>query len=167
MLHRAQACGCEQDIGMSKSREPHTCDHGNRLEYVKALGRPEGSTKPRKPLKQGKGFAASKMQREKVRFMPCLGCGADEGVDPAHVWSRGKGGCDHPDCVIPLCRSCHRAFDEGTLDLLPRLADSEAWQDEQAHPILRHGVSPVELVRRLSGGTYEFVKREPLPEVSV
>lgn len=121
--------------------------------------RSRGST-----LKRSNGFAVSKAQRDKVRLLPCVACGKGGGVDPAHLWPQGKGGCAHPDCVIPLCRSCHRLFDEGKLDLLPRLADSEAWQVEQAHPILVHGVSPVELVRRLSGGSYEFVRVPQTPE---
>ncbi len=124
-----------------------------------AIGRPQR----RSSLKQGNGFAASKAQRDKVRLMPCLACGhgddgfgfeEETGVDPAHLWPRGKGGCDSPDCVIPLCRKCHRAFDQGELDLTARLAGSEAWAVEQAHPILEHGVSLLELLRRLSGNAY-------------
>jgi hypothetical protein len=68
--------------------------------------------------------------------------------------------------VLPGCRNvytgkgCHRLFDEGKLDLLPRLAGTEAWA-KRPHPILTHGVGLVELVRRLSGGAYEFVKPTP------
>lgn len=50
----------------------------------------------------------------------CLVCG-HRPVDPAHVVSRARGGCDHPDCVIPLCRAHHRAFDQRRLDLLAHL----------------------------------------------
>jgi hypothetical protein len=35
--------------------------------------------------------------------------------------SRSLGGCDHPDCVVPLCRVHHRRYDRGQLDLLPYL----------------------------------------------
>lgn len=98
-----------------------------------------------------------------MRLLPCLACGhgddgfgfeEETGVDPAHLWPRGKGGCDSPDCVIPLCRGCHRAFDNGELNLLERLAGSEAWAVEQAHPILEHGVGVVELARRLGGNNF-------------
>ena len=34
---------------------------------------------------------------------------------------RSLGGCDHPDCVAPLCRPCHRVYDRRELDLLPYL----------------------------------------------
>jgi hypothetical protein len=39
MLHRADACGCEKRIGMSKSHIPQQCDHGNLLVYVHGLTR--------------------------------------------------------------------------------------------------------------------------------
>lgn len=119
-------------------------------------------------LRRGKGFEASKAQRDKVRGLTCLGCGREESatlpIDPAHIWPRGKGGCDDAACVVPLCRTCHRAFDQGALDLLERMAGSEAWQVEQAHPILAHGVGLVELVRRLSADSYSFVKSAETPQ---
>jgi hypothetical protein len=31
------------------------------------------------------------------------------------------GGCDAPDCVVPHCRACHRAYYGGELDRLPHL----------------------------------------------
>jgi len=179
-------CSCTRTTGTGQKR-PEECVHGNRFQTPKELEPP----KPRKPLArvsagkkaQGKtsGFSASKAQQDKVRGMACAGCGREASaflvIDPAHVWPRGKGGCDHPDCVLPLCRrtagfdciesadpGCHPLFDEGRLELVERLADSEAWQAEQAHPILIHGVTPVELVRRLTGAAYEFVKVEHLPQ---
>jgi hypothetical protein len=42
-------------------------------------------------------------------------------VDPAHLVPRSLGGCDHPDCCVPLCRAHHRLYDRGELDLLPQL----------------------------------------------
>jgi hypothetical protein len=161
-------CGCTQEVAMGAKRE-RRCEHGRPFVKVRPEDE-EGQPRRRSPLKQGNGFAASDAQRAKVAGMPCVACGkvasAYLAIDPAHVWPRGKGGCDSPDCVLPACRiiatgeGCHRSFDEGQLDLTERLADSEAWQVEQAHPILVHGVSPVELVRRLSGGAYEFVRAE-------
>lgn len=168
-------CGCTQEVAMGARRE-RLCEHGR--VYVKV--REDEKTKPSygSTLSRGTGFAASKAQRDKVKLMPCVGCGrevdpddpGDWAIDPAHVWPKGKGGCDSPDCCLPLCRfvytgdGCHRLFDKGKLDLTERLADSEAWQVEQAHPILVHGVSPVELVRRLSGGAFEFVRVPQTPE---
>ena len=145
--------GCEEDFGWK--RPPSTCEpHGTRWSYAKPLG----SAKPRKPLKQGKGFSTSKAQREKVKLLPCAYCGREASeyvaIDPAHVWPRGKGGCDHEDCVIPACREpngdgCHRLFDEGKLELLPALIDRGYWA-EMAHPIACHQVSPYTLVERLT-----------------
>ncbi len=37
--------------------------------------------------------------------------------DPVHMVRRTDGGCDHPDCVIPLCRTHHRLYDSGQLNL--------------------------------------------------
>lgn len=102
----------------------------------------------RSTLKAGRGFAASKAQREKVRGMACAFCGemADEylAIDPAHVCARGMGGCDEPECVIPLCRGqlsgvgCHRLFDEGLLDLIAKL--EPAFRAEVAHAVMHLGL---------------------------
>jgi hypothetical protein len=51
---------------------------------------------------------------------------------------RSLGGCDHPDCVVPLCRSCHRAYDRGELDLLPYL--EPGFRAELAHGLLHLGL---------------------------
>lgn len=157
-------CGCTQDVYLGKKRE-RFCEHGRLFQRVREDGSKVTGIQP------GRGFEASPAQRLKVAALVCAGCGKEaipgvQAIDPAHLWPRSKGGCDKADCVIPLCRieatgeGCHRLFDQGRLDLVPRFADSEAWQVEQAHPILFHGVSPVELVRRLSGGSYDFVRVE-------
>jgi hypothetical protein len=73
------------------------------------------------------GFQASREQRAKTRGTICRACGG-LGSDPAHVVPRSLGGCDNADCVIPLCRTHHRAYDEHKLDILPLLT----W-NEQAH----------------------------------
>jgi hypothetical protein len=46
---------------------------------------------------------------------------------------RSLGGCDEPDCVVPLCRRCHRAYDRGELDLLPHL--EPRFRAELAHTL--------------------------------
>lgn len=118
-------------------------------------------SKPRrKPLRRGKGFSASKAQRRKVEGLSCVACGREEGggwtIDPAHLWPRGKGGCNSPDCVIPLCRlvstgfGCHRSFDENQLELLPSLV-RKGYHREMAHAIGEHEVSPGELIERCTG----------------
>lgn len=111
-----------------------------------------GPAKRRKGLRRGRGFDASKAQREKVRDLACVFCGRDDGVviDPAHLWPRGKGGCDSADCVIPLCREHHRAFDDHQLELLPYLV-RKGYHAEMAHAIGAHGVSPGELIGRCTG----------------
>ena len=98
----------------------------------------------KKPIKKGRGFAASKAQQEKVRGMACACCGlmADESlytvIDPAHLCARGMGGCDHEDCVVPLCRGCHEAFDQGQLELAKFLEPT--YRREVAHCVTHLGL---------------------------
>lgn len=164
--------GCQQDIGMTRSKELHRCEpHGLVLKYAKPLVQKEASvsryekpSKQRKPLKRGKGFAASKAQREKVKGLSCVGCGRAASdfwsIDAAHLTHRGVGGCQtDPLCVIPLCRlgatarGCHPAFDRGELDLLPRLVDG-GYFPEMAHAIEAHHLSPLTVLERLTGETW-------------
>jgi hypothetical protein len=165
------------DVGMSKPRPGECPGHGSfRYEKVLERGGPmrpvsqkrqaeeEAGTRKKSrgsTLKPSNGFAASPAQRAKVKGLPCLACRQEAKCDPAHVWRQAMGGCDHVDCVVPLCRSCHRAFDQGELDLLPILAGSESWAKEQAHPIAEHGVGLVELVKRLGGNQTEVVEAKP------
>jgi hypothetical protein len=83
-------------------------------------------------MKYGTGFAASKAQRAKVRHETCAMCGIGTNCDPAHLTARAQGGCDDPDCVIALCRPCHRAFDERGLSLESLLA-MPRYAAERAH----------------------------------
>lgn len=85
--------------------------------------------------------------------------------DPAHLVPRSAGGCDDPRCVVPLCRrlfpladpdaslqtafGCHKAYDEGELDLHPRLARG-GYEEELAHDISAHGLTPYELLCRVT-----------------
>lgn len=89
---------------------------------------------------------ASGPQRAKVAGRACLVCGRRP-VDPAHLVARARGGCDHPDCVVPLCRACHRAYDRGELDLLPHL--EPAFRAELAHA-LRH-LPLIGVLQRVTG----------------
>jgi hypothetical protein len=92
---------------------------------------------------------ASKAQRDKVRHAKSI-YSARPGCDPAHIWPRSRGGCDHPDCVIPLTRDEHNEFDAHRLDILSCLVARKCWA-EMAHPIIAHGVSPLQLLERLTG----------------
>ncbi len=56
------------------------------------------------------------------------------------------GGCDEPDCVVPLCWMHHRLYDTGALELLPCLEPD--WRDEVAHAVLHLGL--IGAVRRLA-----------------
>lgn len=88
---------------------------------------------------------ASPLQREKVRGQRCANC-LRPGCDPAHIASRAQGGCNHTDCVVPLCRACHDAFDQRRLDLLPALEPH--YRRELAHALMHLGLEG--LRRRLT-----------------
>ena len=102
-----------------------------------------------KPLQRTPSLAASDAQRAAVAGRPCIVCGADSRVDPAHLISRSLGGCGEPACCIPLCRVHHRAYDRGELDLLPYL--EPAWRAQLAHAVGHVGL--IGALRRISGAT--------------
>ena len=64
--------------------------------------------------------AAGKLADEQC----CRVCGYHS-VDPAHIIPRSRGGDDVAENIVPLCRSCHTAYDAGQLELLPVLARQE------------------------------------------
>jgi hypothetical protein len=84
--------GCVEERGMSKPH-PGECPEGHGpFRYEKELQRggplkavsdkrraeEEAGTRPKRRkngLNPGKGFEASKAQRDKVKLMPCVGCG--------------------------------------------------------------------------------------------
>lgn len=107
----------------------------------------------RAPSKRRASFTpASSAQREKVRFAACIACAATPAT-PAHLAPRAHGGCDHDLCVVPLCFHCHRAFDDGRLDLLPHLS-GQGYRAELAH-MQMHYDDPVSVLVRLSGMRWE------------
>ena len=93
---------------------------------------------------------ASSAQREKIRGLGCLMCGARP-ADPAHLVPRPLGGCDHPDCVVPLCRVHHRRYDRGELDLLAAL--EPRFRRELAHGLVHVGLLAV--LRRVTAARWE------------
>jgi 5-methylcytosine-specific restriction endonuclease McrA len=100
----------------------------------------------RTPLRRKPFSPTSEEQRAKVAGTACLVCGRRP-VDRAHLVPRSLGGCDHPDCVAPLCRPCHRAYDRGELDLLSHL--EPRFRAELAHGLLHLGL--LRLLRRVTG----------------
>lgn len=104
---------------------------------------------------------ASSAQRAKIKAMgACVVLGSTEGVDGAHVWPRGLGGCDSPDCVIPLHRELHNLLDRQEIDILGILIAHGLFV-EIAHPILAHNVSPLTLLERLTGLNWQPIKESP------
>ena len=118
-----------------------------RLELVRSAAGSHG----------GSFAVASAAQRRKVTGRPCLVCGGRDGIDPTHIAPRSRGGCEHPDCVVALCRfRCHRAFDDGRLDLLPYL--EPCYRPELAHALGHLGL--IELLERLTAERWAPARRE-------
>ena len=107
-----------------------------------------------KPLVTGPSLVASEAQRAAVSGCVCLVCGADRRIDPAHLIPRSLGGCADRLCVVPLCRRCHRAYDQGRLDLLPYL--EPGWRAQLAHAVGHVGLigalRRISHARQLTGG---------------
>jgi hypothetical protein len=107
----------------------------------------------RKPTGDGQAgqrrppFAASETQRRKIVGAACIVCQQTKGITPAHLAPRSLGGCDHPDCVVPLCWLHHRAYDAGRLALLSYLEPQ--WRNEIAHAVVHLGL--IGAYRRLAG----------------
>jgi hypothetical protein len=116
--------------------------------------RRSGRRRRRTPLRRSSVSPATRAQRAKVAGRDCIVCGGRP-VDPAHLVPRSLGGCDEPDCVVPLDRGCHRAYDRGELDLLPYL-------EPRCRAELAHGVAHVGLIallRRVTGTRWAPIKR--------
>lgn len=97
----------------------------------------KSSLRRARPLeKRGPISPATRQQREVVKDRACIVCGAHP-CDPAHLIDRSlvsvEAG-DDPRAVVPLCRLCHRDYDDGELDLTPYLEphwrSSVAWAVE-------------------------------------
>lgn len=110
-----------------------------------------------KPAKRRTISPASPEQRVKVRDAVSI-VSAQGPCDPAHLWPRGRGGCDHADCVVPLTREEHRAFDAGELDLLPYLQTYPVGMRPEVAHALTH-CDLLALVHRLSGEHYAPERR--------
>ncbi len=93
--------------------------------------------------------AASPEQRRKVADAVSI-VSAERGCDPAHVWPRGRGGCDHQLCVVPLTRTEHDLFDVGGLDLLPHLL-AHGLVAELQHALGHADGNLIALLQRVTG----------------
>jgi hypothetical protein len=119
-----------------------------RLQRRSALRR-TGRLQRRTPLRRSRIAPASDAQRAKVAGERCFVCGGRP-VDPAHLVPRSLGGCDHTDCVVPLCRVHHRMYDRGELDLLPHL--EPGLRAELAHGLGHVGL--LALLRHVTGARW-------------
>lgn len=68
---------------------------------------------PRRRVRQLRRQWGSPAYRQLMRYLPCLSCKRLQGCDPAHLRARGMGGAKGGyDTLAPLCRTCHRRYDE-------------------------------------------------------
>lgn len=99
-------------------------------------------------LRHGRGFAATDQQRRKMKTAVCVNC-RRPGVDPAHLVPKSLAAqrCHDALCVIPLCRLCHDAYDDGGLDILASL--ERWWRPELGHAVAHIGLLPT--LRQVTG----------------
>lgn len=118
------------------------------------LDKPAPARKPTAPLRGSATAAkrrpvsvASTRQRTAVADGECVVCGGHP-VDPAHLVPRGLAddGDGNPLATIPLCRPCHRSYDEGGLSLLEHL--EPAYRPHLAFAVARIGL--VSTLRRVT-----------------
>lgn len=150
-------CGCGGSRALPSELRPRQPMHRVSEKHQGGVRR-RGST-----LKRGKGFAASKAQQDKIRGLPCAVCGQDgyeAQIDAAHVYPRRFASCECAEGVIGLCRTCHRLYDEGKLDLLPALI-SRGYRAELVHAVVAHEAPLVHLLEQVTScGWKPSPKRE-------
>lgn len=111
------------------------------------------TTRAGRPSLKRSGFTpASDEQRAKISGRPSIVSGHGP-CDPAHLWPRSLGGCDHRDCVIPLTREEHRAYDDGRLDILAELVGLGMVAELQ-HALGHANGDLIGLLNRVTGQRY-------------
>jgi hypothetical protein len=100
---------------------------------------------------------ASAAQRAALDGARSVVSGATEGLQPAHLAARARGGCDDPLCSVPLTAPEHRLFDDGQLDLLPHLIRAGRTA-EIAHALIHYDGHLVSLLTRLTGKRWAPVR---------
>lgn len=124
-----------------------------RQKSPKGLSRKSQMERKPSKLKRGPvGHASSEQKakalREGSRVLEfAFGFEENGVIDPAHITPRTVGGCDHEDCIVPLPRRIHRAYDEGEFSILEYLT-----LEEQAHAVKHAGI--LGALKRTTGETY-------------
>lgn len=99
-------------------------------------------------------MGASKSQvAKRKRVGACIVTGDTEGIDAAHLVDRSLGGCDSPECVVPLRRDVHEAYDRHEFDLLPFLI-AQGCVAELQHALGHMDGNVLGLLERLTGDRY-------------
>lgn len=111
------------------------------------------------PKKRKAISPASTGQRLSVQGRACIVCRQHAGeCDPAHLISRAAltEGQDDPRAVVPLCRDCHTAYDQGGLSILEYLEPHE--REILAYAVQRYGL--LRTLQRVTGQHWAPVERD-------
>ncbi len=121
-----------------------------------------GAPLERKPTTPKRRPISPASTAQRAKRTASIVSGETRGLDPAHICPRSLGGCDHPDCVVPLTRAEHRAFDEADprtgkrLDLLPYLV-AHGCHAELAHALEHYRCDLPALLERVTGEAWRPV----------
>lgn len=101
-----------------------------------------------KPAKRRAISPATPEQRQAIHDRPCLAC-SDGPCHPAHLIDRSlcPDRADDARAVVPLCPSCHRAYDLHSLSLLEFL--EPGFRVELAFAVERFGL--ISTLERVTG----------------
>lgn len=139
-LQRKRTADRKADRAAERDREPRA-----------TLQRVEGPRRSKPKRRGGAISPATPAQRERVKDRACIVCAAHPS-DPAHLIDRSlaPGAGDTTVMVVPLCRPCHRDYDEGSLDLLPYLEPH--WRDAIAIAVEELGL--LRTLKRITKSTW-------------
>lgn len=146
----------EERNGVRQGYCSRVCDEADvkpKEPRARVSMRRTASTSKRRPISP-----ASTAQREAKTA--CLVTGSTQ-VDQAHLWPRGMGGCDDPDCTVSLCRPVHRALDDGQFDVLPYLI-AHGRVAELQHALAHANGDLIALIERLTGCRVQLVPKTEL-----
>lgn len=123
----------------------------------KGFGRSSGPKRSSVSRRSKAISPATPAQRERVAEKACLVC-ASHPCDPVHLIDRSLASAagDDTRMVVPLCRLCHRDYDDGDLDLLPYLEPH--WRDAQACAV--EAVGLFRALKRTTKSTWIIVPSE-------
>lgn len=79
---------------------------------------------------------------EFVKSLPCVACGVDPGGQAHHVKTRGSGGGDTADNLMPLCFEHHRQWHDNPRKMIRRYSGVFYWLEgaDRWEVLRRYGI---------------------------